>query len=122
MAIDSSKRIDELSRTEALYMKGNKYTSGKFKFLLEGGHLYFPIQKSPGVIKIKLLAEDPIEAQNYPSMCPCEDCEDNCKEAADMDFPIDGDLLEVMISMSVQELLAVSGQPTDNREQTKTKN
>jgi len=112
MSIDTGIKIDETDRTSVLYLKGNKYTSTKIKYLLENGHVYFPLPKSPGIVKIKLLAEDPIEASKYPSFCPCEDCED-CKEYADVEFPIDGDLLELVITMSVAELLGGKSAPQE---------
>ena len=71
----------------------------KPKYLFENGYLYFPIQKSPGIVKIKLLAEDPLEAKKYPSLCEdCQECVD-CTPAYDYPFDIDGDLIEPLISM-----------------------
>ncbi len=106
--IDNSMKIEEASREEILYIKGNKYTSGKQKYVLENSHLYFPVRGgTPGVVKVKLLAEDPVEAYNYPSMCgDCVDCED-CEAIVDKEFPIDGELLQTVIEMTAEELIGI---------------
>lgn len=107
MSIDNGMRIEEISRDQALYLKGNKYTKDKPKYIIENSHLYFPVQKSPGIIKIKFLAENPIEAVNYPSYCgDCTDC-DECKPYDEIEFPIDGDLIDTLITLSLEELLGV---------------
>lgn len=110
MSITSGMKIEEITRESALYLKGNKYTGAKPKYLLENGFLYFPVVKSPGIVKIKLLLEDPIEALNFPSFC--EDCSDcvNCDSILEIEFPIDGNLIEPLISLCVQELIVVFNQ------------
>ncbi len=126
MSIDSGMLIDESSREEVLYSKGNKYTSKKTKYLLEDGYLYFP-RTSPGVVKIKYLPENPLEALLFPSLCPCEEC-DNCVDIMDTEFPIDGDLIDALVEMSKQSLIedfktSIEDQTNNNKdsqqEQTK---
>jgi hypothetical protein len=110
MSIENGIRIEEVTRQGVLYLKGNKYTSKRPKYLFENGYLYFPIDKSPGIVKIKLLAENPLEAKLYPSICEdCEDCID-CTAFSDYEFDIDGDLIEPLIAMTAQELLAIFAQ------------
>jgi hypothetical protein len=116
MSVESGMRIEEVTRQGVLYLKGNKYTGKKPKFLFENGYLYFPIQKSPGVVKIKLLAEDPLEAMHFPSLCDdCEHCTD-CIPAPDHEFAIDGDLIEPLINMCFQELLSIFGQMREDNQ------
>lgn len=115
MSVDSSMKIDEITRQGAMYLKGNKYTGTRPKYLFENGHLYFPVQKSPGIVKIKLIPEDPILAQQYPSYCgECTDCED-CTPYAQYEFPIDGDLIEPLITMTVQETIEWFSKSTEDR-------
>jgi hypothetical protein len=105
MTVDSGKRLEEISREGVLYLKGNKYTANKPKYVIENGHLYFPVKKSPGIVKIKFLAEDPIEAKTYPSFCDdCQDCID-CTPMTKYEFPIDGNLIETLITLCKEELL-----------------
>ena len=116
MSVENGMKIEEVSRQGVLYLKGNKYTGTKPKFLFENGYLYFPIQKSPGIVKIKLLAEDPLEAMHFPSLCDdCQDCAD-CVPAYDHEFAIDGDLIEPLIDICVQEIIGIFGQRKEDKE------
>ena len=114
MSVENSIRIEEVTRQGVNYLKGNKYTKAKPKYLFENGYLYFPVQNSPGVVKIKLLAEDPLEANKFPSLCnDCEDCVD-CVPLIDMEFPIDGDLIEPLVDIIINEIIGVfSGRRED---------
>ena len=115
MSVENGIRIEEVSRQGVIYLKGNKYTGKKPKYLFENGYLYFPIQKSPGLVKIKLLAEDPLEAKKYPSLCDdCQDCAD-CISYPDYEFDIDGDLLEPLIDICVAEIIGIFGQRIEDR-------
>jgi hypothetical protein len=104
MSIENGMMIDEASREEFLYMDGNKYTSKKLKYIIEDGYLFVP-KNSPGVIKIKFLPENPIDVLTFPSMCPCTDC-DPCLDIMNVDFPIDGDMIEVLVEMVTASLIA----------------
>lgn len=115
MSIENSVKIEEVTRDSVRYLKGNKYTGNKPKWLLENGHLYFPLKKSPGIVKIKLLAEDPIEAAKYPSFCEdCVDCKD-CPDYNNIEFPIDGDLLKPLIDMCQAEVLEKFAKGSEDR-------
>lgn len=105
MNVTSGKVISETSREEYIFNAGNKYTSNDLKYILESGYLYVYGKDIPKLIKIKLLAEDPIEAADFPSICgnDCKDCE--CESMLDKIFPIDGDLVDTLIEMSVLELI-----------------
>lgn len=105
MTIENSIKIDEVTRDEYLYQKGNKYTSTKIKYLFEGGHAYFYAKRVPNAVKMKLLPEDPQEVYDYPSICGgCTDC-DECISILDRDFPIDADLIKTAIEMAINELV-----------------
>jgi len=114
MTAENSIRIEETTRQGVNHLKGNKYTGNKPKYLFENGHLYFPINNSPGIVKIKLLAEDPLEAAKYPSICEdCQDCID-CIPFADYEFPIDGELIEPLIAITINEIIGIfSGRVED---------
>jgi hypothetical protein len=98
-----------------MYLKGNKYTGTKPKYLFENGYLYFPLKKNPGIVKIKLLAEDPLEAHHYPSICEeCPECLD-CLPTPEHTFDIDGDLIEPLIDICVQEIIGIFGAKREDR-------
>jgi hypothetical protein len=104
MSVENSIRIEEVSRTEHLFRSGNKYTKNSPKYVIEKGHMYFPVRESPGVVRIKLLPEDPLDAYDYPSLCACTDC-DECESVFDKEFPIDGDMIETLIEMARLEMV-----------------
>jgi len=105
-SVDNSIVYNEATRQEMLYVKGNKYTSRKPRYVLENSHLYFPLKQSPSLIKIKLLPEDPLAAVKYPSLCEdCTDCQD-CRDYNLLEFPIDGDLIEPLITIAKEELVS----------------
>lgn len=129
MSIDSGMMIDESTREEILYSKGNKFTSKKVKYLFEDGYLFFP-KNSPGVVKVKYLVEDPMETLLFPSMCGCDDGDDcgQCLDIMDSEFPIDGDLIDTLVNMTTETLIkyfsvAIEDQTNNskdsNQEQTK---
>lgn len=114
MSVENGFKIEEVTRQGVLYLKGNKYTGSKPKYLFENGYLYFPMPKSPGIVKIKLLAEDPLEARKYPSICAdCVECED-CTSYPDYPFDIDGDLIEPLIDICVQEIIGIFERRTED--------
>jgi hypothetical protein len=116
MSVENGMRIEETTRQGVMYLKGNKYTGTKPKYLFENGYLYFPVKKSPGVVKIKLLAEDPLEAMHFPSLCDdCQNCTD-CIPAPEHEFNIDGDLIEPLIDICVQEIIVIFGQRSEDRD------
>lgn len=109
MSIENSMKIEEISRTEMMFTAGNKYTKKSAKYVIEKGHLYFPVSNSPGAIKIKMIVEDPLQAYKYPSLCECTDCND-CESILSKEFPIDGDLIETLVEMARIELVEMFSQ------------
>lgn len=111
MNIDNSKLIDEISREGYLYVSGSKYTAKHLRYILENGHLFVYGDSVPKFIKVKLLAEDPVEAYEYPSACKdkCEECQD-CTSILEKEFPIDGDLVDTLIELTLQELVGLFSQ------------
>ena len=117
MSIDSSKLVDEITREAYLYIAGNKYTSNHLRYILEDGHLYIYGKAVPRFVKVKLLAEDPIEAYSFPSACKenCDNCQNDCDNVLDKEFPIDGDLVETLIEMALQELVGLFSQNQEDQ-------
>ena len=57
------------------------------------------------------LFADPMEAEKFPSFCNenCKDCQD-CRSMQEMEFPIDGDMIQTFIKMAADELLIMFNQ------------
>ena len=92
-------------------LSGNKYTKSHLSFFVEEGYLYVstPMSKLQ-FIRIVGLFEDPIEVKQFENFC--EDCTE-CKECIDYEleeFPIDNDMIDPMIELTIQELVILFGQ------------
>jgi len=113
MTIESSRIIDETTRESYLYNTGNKYTKKHLKYILENGYMYIYGEYIPNLIKIKLLAENPIEAYNFPSYCE-QSYQNDCESILDKVFPIDGDMIEPLLEMSFPELINIFSQSIED--------
>lgn len=109
-SIDGSVVYSETSWNEYKYKKGNKYTKSIPDYYIRNGHLFITHNMGPDVISIEGIWENPLEASQFPSACKGDENKDTCISPLDMEFPIDEDLLDVLIEVSVQELIAVFGQ------------
>lgn len=110
MSVDNGVIINPISRQEALYQSKNRYFKGGYVF--EDGYLFFTLKHVPSKIRIKFLAEDPLSIPVY------SDCEENqvpCLSPLDMDFPIDGDMVESLVSLSAQNLLLIFNQMQEDK-------
>lgn len=110
-SIDRSKKINEISINAISSQKGNKYSSKTTNYFIENGYLYISTPKSTiGVVRIVGLFEDPIEVKKYKSYCEeCEECQ-NCVDYQEEEFPIDNDLVDSMVELSINELVLLFGQ------------
>lgn len=114
MSVDSGKIISETTRDTYIYSSGNKMTVNNLQYILENGYIYVYGKAVPKMIKVKILAEDPVEAYNFPSKCACTDCDEDCTSIMDKPFPIDGDLIKPLIEMSATELLEWFNKSTED--------
>jgi len=78
--------------------------------------LYITSRSGLKVITITGLFDDPLAAENFPSMCgDCIDCND-CVSPLDKEFPIDNDMVDTLIDMCKEELIGQFSQmPEDLR-------
>lgn len=108
MTLDNMDRFDVTNRTEMLYSKGNKYTSNSKKYIFENKHLYIYGSNLPITVRMRALFEDPLAATLYEGYCGKEaKPETECLDMFQADFPIDGDLVDIMIQFTVEELIGV---------------
>lgn len=107
MSIEHSIKYEETTREQERHIKGNKYTSNSKRYLIENGYLYF-FGGYPGkAVAVKLLAQDPIEAAAIAQLCDEGVSETSCASPLDIEFPMEEDMVEDMITMSVPELIQV---------------
>jgi hypothetical protein len=107
MSIEHSNLFDETTREKELYIKGQRYTNKKKRYLLEDGYIFFYGGNPGKAVAVKILIHDPIEAMNFPSICGEEEI---CFSPLDMEFAIDEDLIDDLVTMAIPELIGVFNQ------------
>lgn len=121
-SIDGSILYDEISWNAYKNKKGSKYTSQKPDFFIRNDHIYITHRRGPKVLSITGIFEDPVEAETYPSFCK-EVIVDPCRDIQDMEFPIDGNLIEGLLTLTNEELLRVfKGLSQDRRNNSRDDN
>lgn len=114
--IDRSKKINEISLNAVNSQKGNKYASKAISYFIENGYLYISTPKTNlSVVRVVGLFEDPVEVNNFRSYCN-EDCKDclSCTDYQEEEFPIDNDLIDAMIELSINELVILFDQSSQD--------
>ena len=108
-SIEGSIIFSETTWEAKKYKSHNRYTSADPDYYIRDNYLYITVNTGIKVIAITGLFEDPLAAKNFVGFCP-NDSEDDiqeCKNNLQVDFPIDGDLVEPLISLAVEELIKV---------------
>lgn len=104
--VDRSVKLNEVTINAVNYLRGNKYSKNILAYFIQDNYLYVVSNTSLRVVSITGLFEDPLEATNFPNMCD-EDCVD-CKDCIDFRteiFPIDNNLIDALIELTIQELI-----------------
>ena len=122
-SLEGSVVFSETTWKNKKYAVGSKYTSAKPDFYIRNNYLYVTVKGAPKVVSITGLFEDPLEADKYPTICGAEACvedtegevevNDHCPECIsplDLDLPIDKSMVETLIEMAANELIAVFSQ------------
>lgn len=102
MSLDGLIKFDESSRTEMLHVKGNKYTSKKYRFVIDKNYAYLYGTNVPKVVQIRMLCEDPVEAATFPDTC------DKCPTCVDpflVEFPIETGYVDTLVEETIKELI-----------------
>jgi len=119
-SIDGEIVYPEISWIEKKYKPANKYTANKADSFIRRGYLYITYKNGPKLITVTGLFNDPIEAYNYSSFC--SDMDTPCISALDRDFPMDYDLIDVLVDMCASELInSFANQPRENKQTEKAK-
>lgn len=97
--IDRQIKIDEIKNNQAIYLKGNKYTSNKPCYFIEDGFLYVTSLPKIRVVSLIGVFEDLEEVLDFNN--------ESGKPMLDQEFPIDSGLIEPLIELTVQELISI---------------
>lgn len=123
-SVDGSIVYSETSFEAKKYKGGNRYTSSKPDYYIRGGYLYITHRLGPRIISITGLFEDPAEAEKYPMYCSEGDSHDDkgCVSPLDGEFPIEADMLDALIEMSLNELVLTFSQMPEDRSNNSSDN
>lgn len=92
------------------YVKGSKYGKDRSYYYIRNEYLYTTNINGPQVLMIEGIFEDPVEVEKFIGMCgPTgggKSPESACKSILDTEFEIEADMVDAMIEMSVNELVA----------------
>lgn len=105
--LDGETMIDPTTWALTKYGIGNKYTSTKPGWYIKDEYMYITNLKVLKAITIMGLFDDPTEVVKFPSACCETEVVDDCDCMLDKPFPIDSDLIDPMIELSVTELIEV---------------
>jgi len=105
--LDGETMFDATTWALAKYSTGNKYTSTKPGWYIKDEYMYITNLKILKAITIMGLFDEPVEVSKFPSVCCDEGSVDDCECMLDKPFPIDSDLIDPMIELSVGELIEV---------------
>lgn len=111
------KEISPIEISAVEYLSAGRYTNNTPRYFLQDGYLYV-VNSKLQVVTITAIFEEPLEAKNFPSVCPGQDCRDcnKCVDPLEQDFPLDGELVDVLVEMAKSELVNTYLQvPQDNR-------
>lgn len=112
-SIEGSILFSEISWEDVKYKASSKYTSNKPDYFIRDGYLYIvgltQRMKHLKLITITGLFEDPVKAQSFPSKCNEGIEETNCISPLEMEFAVDGEFIDWIISEAAQELVTLFG-------------
>lgn len=112
-SLDGSVIFSEIGWIEKKYKSSSKFTSNKPDYFMKNNFLYITHKSGIKAITLTGLFDDPLEVENFPSYCECEDC-NNCESPLDKEFPIDNDLIDTLVDMCKEELIGQFTQMTED--------
>jgi hypothetical protein len=105
-AIDGETEYGGTTWEKKSFSAGRKYTSKSPDYYWKNDFLYLTASKTPEIIAIRGLFEDPLEVYNFPSAC-CSDNINDCISNLDRPFPIDRATFNAVIELVKKEQLEV---------------
>lgn len=111
-------KIDIVSMNAAKYSTYSKFTNSKPVAYIHDGRVFVKNAEYFNHIAVTAVFDDPAEAGKYA----CGGDDDCCADIRDMQFPIDDDLADTCIMMTIQEIsMAFLKQNNNGREESDEK-
>jgi len=110
--VDGATHYPGITFEEQAYRAYSKYTGTLSSYYVKDGYIWLTYNRMEDnnnnnltVLTLDALFQDPMEAANFESYCITQD--GDCLGALEQDFPIDYADVELIVNMTVQELLGV---------------
>lgn len=108
-SLDGEIKFDNTTFNKNRHSIGDKYTNTRPSLYIRDQYGYVNQRPNLKGLYIYDLFYDPIEAYTFQSSCnDCVDCQ--CKDYLDYEFPLDGDTLNTVVKMAVNELIIMFSQ------------
>jgi len=105
MSVNGQIIFNEVTYKSKLWKGGDKYTSAKPDWFIKDDYIYITSTRKLKAITIMGLFADPIAAANYPTKCGDMVEDEGCPvHPTEMDFPLDDEMVDALVQMTVQEL------------------
>ena len=82
---------------------GRKYTGAMSDYYIRNNYLWITNDKTPEIVTLNGLFEDPLDAYAYPSAC-CEENTEDCMSNLDREFPIDRGTFNAVMELLKKEM------------------
>lgn len=107
--IDRQTKINELNLSSFKYQRGNKYTKASLSYFIDNEYLYITTPTTIRIVRLVGLFDDPIKAKEFEGYCKsdCKDCGKDCIDYTEVEFPIDADMIDTLIELSIKELIEI---------------
>jgi hypothetical protein len=104
LSVNGQVIFNEVTYKSKIWRGSDKYTSAKPDWFIKDDYIYITTTRKLKAITVMGLFADPIAAANYPTKCGVGDepaCPIHPKE---MDFPLDDEMVDALVQLTVQEL------------------
>jgi hypothetical protein len=105
MSVDGAIIFHEVTYLRKNWRVDDKYTASKPDYFIKDDYLYITSTRKLKAVTVIGLFVDPVEAENYPSYCDGTEEVETCPVSPrSLDFPIDEELIDALVQITVQEL------------------
>lgn len=113
-SLDGNIRYDVTTFENMKYMNGNKFTGRKPKYYIKNNRIYIVHTTMLKAISASVLAENPIEASLFPSICnDCTEC--LCKDYTEMSFHADRKSFNSIEKLAADKLIILFSQMREDK-------
>lgn len=112
---NNGNKIDIVNKNSVKYQTYSRFTSNKTVAFIDNGYIWLKNASYIDYITITAVFDDPISVIDTNNLFSCsEQIVDCCSDVKDNEFPIDNDLADTCIMMTIQEISMAFLKQQDN--------